>query len=199
MMKKSSSNKSIFKLVFLFPVLLISVYLISCSKDDSIKDDAERANVVLTTKDGETVELKNTENANDYDVENIEKVEVFKNSEGNTGSINTGQENGEVFLIVEEMPKFEGEEVALRQFIADNVKYPEEAKKKGESGKVYVRFVVNKEGAVEQVSIARGVSPSLNAEAIRVVQSIPAKWTPGKQKGEPVAVYFTVPINFRLN
>lgn len=183
----------------MFPVLLISVYLISCSKDDSIKDDAERANVVLTTKDGETVELKNTENANDYDVENIEKVEVFKNSEGNTGSINTGQENGEVFLIVEEMPKFEGEEVALRQFIADNVKYPEEAKKKGESGKVYVRFVVNKEGAVEQVSIARGVSPSLNAEAIRVVQSIPAKWTPGKQKGEPVAVYFTVPINFRLN
>ena len=103
----------------------------------------------------------------------------------------------DVFFIVEEMPKFPGGEEALRTYITQNVKYPEIAQKNGIQGKVYVSFVVEKDGSVDQVKIARGVDPSLNEEALRVVTSFP-KWLPGKQKGEAVAVQYTVPVNFVL-
>jgi len=104
----------------------------------------------------------------------------------------------EVFLIVEDMPEFPGGEVALRKFIADNVEYPEIALENGIQGKVYVRFVVTSTGSVDQVQVARGVDPLLDDEAVRVVKKLP-KWTPGKQRGKNVSVWYTVPINFQLN
>ncbi len=187
-------------------------------------DNANDKTIVITTKDGETIKLKNPEDAKNYDVENIEKIKVLKNADRNTEKVaaNNGEivpvltekvkeileapkydnekttsDNEKVFLIVEEMPKFEGGHEGLKNFITNNLKYPEEAKKNGVTGKVYVRFAVNKEGMVEKSEIARGVSPSLDAEALRVINSLP-KWTPGKQKGKPVAVYYTVPIKFAL-
>lgn len=103
----------------------------------------------------------------------------------------------DVYLVVEEMPVYPGGISALKQFLVNTVKYPDEAVKKGTQGKVYVSFVVNKDGSVSNVSIARGVEPSLDAEALRVVKLM-AKWSPAKQKGQPVAVQYTVPINFAL-
>ncbi|MDO8928476.1 MAG: energy transducer TonB [Bacteroidota bacterium] len=103
----------------------------------------------------------------------------------------------EVFFIVDEMPEFPGGQLALRNFIAQSVKYPLEAAKKGIQGKVFVNFVVGKDGSTTNAKIYRGVAPSLDMEALRVVNSLP-KWKPGKQKGEEVAVSFTVPINFVL-
>ena len=108
-----------------------------------------------------------------------------------------GDEQEQVFFIVEHMPEYPGGDLEMRKFIADNIKYPEEAKAKGLSGKVFVQFVINKEGDVVNAKIARGVDPILDNEAIRVVLSMP-KWKPGSQRGKTVNVSFTVPITFEL-
>lgn len=105
--------------------------------------------------------------------------------------------NDQVFLIVESMPEFPGGDLALRRFIAQSIKYPVSAQEKGIQGKVFVNFVVEKDGSVGSAKIARGVDPALDKEALRVVSSLP-KWTPGKQKGVAVRVSYTIPINFVL-
>ena len=103
----------------------------------------------------------------------------------------------QIFFIVEEMPEFPNGEQALRQYIANNVEYPDVAKQKGIQGKVYVTFVVSKDGSIANANIARGVDASLDAEALRVINGLP-NWKPGKQRGKNVNVSYTVPINFRL-
>lgn len=105
--------------------------------------------------------------------------------------------DGQVFYIVEEMPEFPGGESALRNHIASTVQYPPEAQQKGIQGRVYVTFIVTKDGSVQNAKIARGVDPELDKEALRVVTGLPA-WKPGRQKGEAVNVSYTVPINFVL-
>jgi len=107
------------------------------------------------------------------------------------------EEEAQVFFIVEDMPEFPGGEMALRTYIANAIKYPVIAQENGIQGKVYVTFVVGKDGSVSNASIARGVDPSIDKEALRVINSLP-KWKPGKQRGKPVNVSYTVPINFQL-
>jgi TonB family protein len=102
-----------------------------------------------------------------------------------------------VFVVVEEMPEFPGKELALREFIAKTVQYPADALKDSIQGKVYVTFVVKADGSIGDTKIARGVHPSLDSEAIRVVQALPT-WKPGKQGGTAVDVSYTVPILFAL-
>jgi len=101
------------------------------------------------------------------------------------------------FVIVEEMPQFPGGELELQKYIASKVIYPSLARENNIKGKVYVRFVITSTGEVDQVQIARPVDPLLDSEAVRVVKLLP-KWTPGKQQGTPVSVWYTVPINFQL-
>ncbi len=107
------------------------------------------------------------------------------------------QNEDPVFVIVDEMPIFPGGNDALQAWIGSNVKYPAEAQEKGIEGRVYIGFVVSKDGIVDRVKIMRGANPLLDAEAIRVVSSMP-KWKPGKQRGQNVSVSYTVPINFAL-
>ncbi|WP_319479320.1 energy transducer TonB [uncultured Draconibacterium sp.] len=107
------------------------------------------------------------------------------------------EEEAQVFFIVEDMPEFPGGDLALRKYIANAIKYPVIAQENGIQGKVYVTFVVSKTGKVTDAKIARGVDPSLDKEALRVVNALPA-WKPGKQRGKPVNVSYTVPINFVL-
>ena len=107
------------------------------------------------------------------------------------------EEETQVFFIVEDMPEFPGGEMALRAYIANAIKYPVIAQENGIQGKVYVTFVVGKDGKVSNATIARGVDPSIDKEALRVVNALPA-WKPGKQRGKPVNVSYTVPINFVL-
>jgi TonB family protein len=103
----------------------------------------------------------------------------------------------EVFQFVEEMPEFPGGETALLEFIAKNVVYPKEAQENGISGKVFIQFVVMKDGKISNIKVLRGVDPSLDAEAVNVIKKLPI-WKPGKQKGTPVNVSYTVPIKFVL-
>ena len=107
------------------------------------------------------------------------------------------EEEAQVFFIVEDMPEFPGGELALRKYIANAIKYPVIAQENGIQGKVYVTFVVDKDGGISDARIARGVDPSLDKEALRVVNQLP-KWKPGKQRGKAVRVSYTVPINFVL-
>lgn len=99
--------------------------------------------------------------------------------------------------IAEVMPQFPGGEQDLMRYISQNLKYPVVDQENGIQGRVIIRFVVSKTGAIEKVEVLRGVSPSMNREATRVVESMP-KWIPGRQNGQPVAVFFTLPIHFQL-
>jgi protein TonB len=102
----------------------------------------------------------------------------------------------EIFFVVEDMPSFMGKgQEGFREWIARNLKYPETAAKKGIGGRVYVQFAVNSKGEVVDAVVIKGVDPVLDQEAIRVIMSSP-KWEPGRQRGKPVKVQFTFPINF---
>ena len=103
----------------------------------------------------------------------------------------------EPFTVVEEMPVFPGGDVELLKFIGENIQYPKEAKEKGIQGRVIIRMVVNADGMVTDAVALRGVDPLLDAEAIRVVSSLPM-FSPGKQHGVNVPVYFMIPITFAL-
>ena len=108
------------------------------------------------------------------------------------------EDDEEFFMVVENMPEFPGGDLGLMKFIQKNVRYPAIAKEYNITGKVYVSFIVDKQGNVTNVKIVRGVDKNLDAEAVRVVSSLP-KYKPGKQRGKPVRVMFTIPINFTLN
>ncbi|OJX87613.1 MAG: hypothetical protein BGP01_11455 [Paludibacter sp. 47-17] len=109
----------------------------------------------------------------------------------------TPQKDEPVFMVVEEMPQFTGGEQAMFKYLSNAIKYPVAAQQKGIEGRVIVSFVIDREGKVTEPVILRGISPELDAEAVRVVQNMPA-WQPGKQKGKIVQVKYTLPINFRL-
>ncbi len=107
------------------------------------------------------------------------------------------EEDNKVWEIVEQKPQFPGGEAALMKYIRDNMQYPSIAQENGIQGRVVVRFVVSKDGSVRDVTVMRGVDPSLDKEAIRVVKSLP-NFIPGKQNGHAVNVYYILPVSFRL-
>ncbi len=102
-----------------------------------------------------------------------------------------------VFDVVEQMPSFPGGPSALMQYLSSNIKYPVVAQENGVQGRVVVSFVVERDGSITDVQVARSVDPSLDREAQRVVRSMP-KWIPGKQNGQAVRVKYNVPVAFRL-
>ena len=103
----------------------------------------------------------------------------------------------EIFVAVEQQPEFPGGTAALMKWLASNVRYPQMALENGISGRVIVKFVVEKDGSVSGVTLVRGVDKDLDREAIRVVKSMP-KWQPGKNNGQAVRCYFNLPVNFKL-
>lgn len=106
-------------------------------------------------------------------------------------------EETKVFTVVEQMPMFPGGDAALMSYLANNIHYPTVAAENGVQGRVVVGFVVERDGSITDVSVLRGVDPSLDREAMRVVKSMP-RWTPGKQNGSAVRVKYQVPVAFRL-
>ncbi|MBL7966695.1 MAG: energy transducer TonB [Prolixibacteraceae bacterium] len=107
------------------------------------------------------------------------------------------QQDEKVYEKVDQMPEFQGGQEELISFLVKSIQYPEEAKKKGTQGKVFVNFVVGKDGSITNAKILKAVDPLLDAEALRVITAMP-KWIPGKDKGKEVAVQFTLPISFAL-
>ena len=105
--------------------------------------------------------------------------------------------NDKVLEKAEVMPQFPGGDQAMMKFVSENVQYPEEAKEKEISGRVLVGFIVEKDGSVNEVKVVKGIGGGCDEEAVRVVKAMP-KWKPGKQKGKPVRVHYTLPLTFKL-
>ena len=103
----------------------------------------------------------------------------------------------QIFTVVETMPEFPGGMGALMQYLAKSIKYPVIAQENGIQGRVTCTFVINKDGSIVDAQVLRGIDPSLDKEALRVINAMP-KWSPGKQRGKPVRVKYTVPVMFRL-
>ncbi len=116
-------------------------------------------------------------------------VEVSKEEEA---------EEVQIFTVVESMPGFPGGEAARIEYLNENIKYPQMARESGIQGRVFVTFVVERNGSVTDVKVLRGIGGGCDEEAIRVIQNMP-KWEPGKQRGKPVRVQFNMPILFKLN
>ena len=133
------------------------------------------------------------------EVEIEEELEIEDTESDEDEMIEIEEESDDdFFMVVENMPEFPGGDLGLMKYIQKNVKYPPIAKEYNITGKVYVSFIVDKSGSVTNVKIVRGVDKNLDAEAMRVVKSLP-NYTPGKQRGKAVRVMFTIPINFTLN
>lgn len=134
-------------------------------------------------------EIEHTEIVPDYPEDEI--IELVEEPEEVVNS------DEQLFVIVEEMPQFPGGEAELMRYLGQNVRYPQLAREMGISGRVYARFVVNKDGSIGDVTILRGIHPSCDNEVIRVLQGMP-KWSPGKQRGKAVPVQYTIPVRFGL-
>ena len=142
-----------------------------------VEDDVETQEIEINTEDD-----KNTEVIIQAPVEVQEEEE----------------EEEVVFVVVEKMPEFPGGQQALFKYLSENVKYPVIAQENGIQGRVICQFVVNKDGKIVDVEVVRsGGDPSLDKDAVRVIKSMP-HWKPGQQRGKPVRVKYTVPVNFRL-
>ncbi len=195
MTKKKIRKMERFIPVLLIPFILGVVIVFACSKESSEKPvdtHTEKEGLVkVVTEEGDSVLIfKKQGEAAPEGVAVIGELENKRTRESKV--------EDQVFYIVEEMPTFQGGEAGnFRSFIMKNVVYPQEAKAKKEEGQVFVEFIVDATGSVTNVKVVRGVSPALDKEAIRVVQSSPA-WGPGKQHGKNVPVKFTFPIMFSL-
>ena len=108
------------------------------------------------------------------------------------------EEEEKTFTTVEQMPTFPGGDGALMSYLARNIRYPSVAEENGIQGRVVIQFVVGKDGSISGASVIKGIDPSLDKEALRVINSMP-KWIPGRQNGSNVKVRFTLPVTFRLN
>ncbi len=106
-------------------------------------------------------------------------------------------DSDEVFTSVEQVPEFEGGNTNALKYIAKNIRYPKEAQRKNIQGKVFIKFIVEKDGSVSNPTILKGIGEGCDDEAKKVIESMP-KWKPGKQNGQPVRVWFTIPISFTL-
>jgi TonB family protein len=102
-----------------------------------------------------------------------------------------------ILTVVEKMPEFPGGQQALFDYLGNNINYPVLARENGIEGKVYIGFVVEKDGSITNVSVKRGIGGGCNEESVRVISAMP-KWIPGKHKKKPVRVQFTLPIQYKL-
>jgi len=133
--------------------------------------------------------------------EEMTNTEQTKTEQSENAEMNQEKEvatSDQVYKVVETMPEFPGGTSELYKYLGENIKYPESAKKEGIQGRVFISFVVNKDGSISDVKKLRGVSEELDKEAMRVIKNMP-KWKPGEQRGEKVKVEYALPINFKLN
>lgn len=139
------------------------------------------------------------ESENELNMDVFDKLEKQDNVEIAQVTVEDEEEEveDEIFQVVEQDPEYPGGVDALYKFIQQNLKYPQLAKENNITGRVFVQFVVEKDGSVSNVKAARDIGGGCGAEAVRVIKSMP-KWTPGKQRGKAVRAAYTLPVNFVL-
>lgn len=133
----------------------------------------------------------------DINVEADQNTEVQEYVPVKVDAEEESAEEAQIFMVVESMPVYPGGESALYTYLAENIKYPQMAKESGIQGRVFVTFVVERDGSVTDVRVLRGIGGGCDEEAIRVVKGMP-RWTPGKQRGKSVRVQYNLPVKFTL-
>lgn len=108
------------------------------------------------------------------------------------------EEVDEIFTIVEDKPTFPGGDGAMYKYLGKSIDYPSQARRMGIEGRVFVQFIVGKDGAIREVQAIKGIGAGCDEEAVRVIKAMP-KWKPGKQRGRPVQVRMVLPVFFKLN
>ena len=159
-------------------------------KDDEVKPEDEMKSQEDLAKTATAIGVFDVKGNDEAEGEVLKAKEVIVTEKPK-------EEETKVFDVVEQMPSFPGGQNALFEYLSKNIKYPVVAEENGVQGRVIVTFVVERDGSITDVKVAKSVDPSLDKEAMRVVRSMP-HWIPGKQNGSAVRVKFTVPVTFRL-
>ncbi len=183
MITRNEKNKRLgWRLLATLPVLavlLIANTKVSAQEMKSDEGDNTPVTVIRAATDGDITT---------YDINSTENLHIRISNPNNDS----------IYQQVDVMPEFPGGEKAMMQFVVDNVTYPQSAKDKNIQGKVYVSFVVEKDGSVDQVKVMRSIGGGCDEEAVRVVKAMP-KWVPGKKDGKNVRVNYVLPFVFKLN
>ena len=190
MTKEKSSSWARLKYLYVLPVAAIAVTAFARPEVSEVTREISNAKVNDLVTIAETNAEKNAVAAGDTAVTGVPLTLVGKPVEV------TADDN--IYNEVDKMPEYPGGVNELLKYLSKNVRYPEAAKKAKKQGRVVVQFVVDKEGNITNPSVVRGVDKDLDAEAVRVISSMP-RWTPGMQDGKAVAVKYTIPVMFRLN
>ncbi|MBO7588727.1 MAG: TonB family protein, partial [Bacteroidaceae bacterium] len=157
-------------------------------EEDFIASTEDLVEYVDIYEDFEEDFIASTEDLVEYvDITEVEEIIVEEEPEEET-----------IFMVVEERPEFPGGQAALMEYLRKNIKYPAICRENNIQGRVLIQFVVNRDGSIVDPEVVRSVEPHLDKEALRVISSMP-KWKPGLQRGKPVRVKFTVPVNFKLS
>lgn len=162
-------------------------------KNEEAPNETEMANMSDVAKGSEAIGVFNIKDGS-TDKDAIRKeIETIMGEGTGDGK----QKEPEIFISAQNMPQFPGGENEMYKFIYNNIKYPVVDQEMGIQGRVTVRFVVSKTGTITNLELIKGISPTCDKEAMRVIKSMP-KWIPGRNNGEPVQVYYTMPIVFKL-
>ena len=208
MTNKTSKSSHLLKLLALLPIVGVSLALNAETVTDYVYNNDEPQKQVPVKKGRQNAAIKNNgktilqvveaqDQKTEAEAPKTESQTELK-VEGTATASEQNQAPKDVFDVVEVMPQFPGGVQELFSFLSKTVKYPAEAEKAGTQGRVIATFVVRKDGSISDAHIVKSVDPLLDAEALRVINAMPA-WTPGSQSGKPVNVKYTVPITFRLD
>lgn len=193
MLHTKSSRRSLLKLLALIPIVAIAL-AVNAEQVVDVRYDSPQKQITKKGKKNATMNMGD----NKTTLQIVETETRAETTEAPTAEGTFEPVQGDVFDVVEEMPQYPGGPQALFEFLSQNVQYPKEAAKAGIQGRVIVTFVVEKDGSICESKVVKSVDPSLDAEALRVINSMP-KWKPGKQNGELVRVKYTVPLSFRFD
>jgi TonB family protein len=171
-------------------------------KDDDVAEEDVQMEVPVIGGIAVEEERGNVEKKHDGNVKRTgSSDQVYSKSavsKGRTGVTAHEPDSTELFVVVEKMPEFPGGEEALNRYLNDSIHYPEPAIENNIQGTVYIRFIVEKDGSITDITVLRGIGGGCDEEAVRVIKSMP-NWIPGKQRGKPVRVAFTIPVKFDLD
>ena len=205
MTNKTSKSSHLLKLLALLPIVGVSLALNAETVTDYVYNNDEPQKQVPVKKGKQNATIKNNGKtilqvveAPDQKTEAEAPKSEQKQYEATVTYEIKEDSPQDVFDVVEKMPEFPGGVQELLGFLSKTIKYPAEAEKAGKQGRVIATFVVKKDGSISDARVVKSVDPLLDAEALRVINAMPA-WTPGTQNGKPVNVKYTVPISFRLD
>lgn len=178
--KRHKPAQNWLKLLILLPFMTAAILIQSCSFDKKEVQTDPRPEDIMSYK---------VDSAGKVTGSMVNPKEAFADAE---------PIEGDIFTVVEEMPVFQGGTEAMMKFISNNIQYPEKARKEGIQGRVFVNFLIEKDGSVSSAKVLRGIGGGCDEEALRVVEMMP-DWTPGKQRGQAVRVSFNLPVKFLLD